>query len=417
MEINMKLKELNQDIFQINKEINFDVSPLYFDYAEKEIYELLKQNILTPGILHKGINIKPANENIGWKINEFLYMKNNEVTENYYHFFLTLINSVSELEKQNLLDLALEQSDKRFAAILLKNPQIKLTEKQFDSIFNNKSPDNFPLREVLIENKNIPLSVEQINQGLLIWDSGLNMVYAKRGDNCITKDTIDSLINETNPDPYWNDEVLVELLKNHDNHFTADQIESFLSNDNFKLKVECARNYNLPFTKEQIIRGINDEGFEYDAYDNTYEDYNPSDVILAFLYNPNITLPKEEINNILYGYDKERFIEPIVERSDLVLEEEQINYILEKNNRASVLMLKNENIHLNDQQLLKILYRDKHWPKYIAEFYLSRETVTVSDLVMVVLKAFPDEDIKKVISKKESMLLDKESEINTKKFK
>ena len=134
----MKLKELNPNIFQINKEINFDVSALYFDYADKDIYELLIQNILTPGILHKRVNIKPANENIGWRTNEFLYMKNQEVTENYYHLFFTLINSVSELEKQNLLDLALKQSDKRFAAVLLKNPKVKLTEKQFEIIFNNK---------------------------------------------------------------------------------------------------------------------------------------------------------------------------------------------------------------------------------------------------------------------------------------
>ena len=62
-------------------------------------------------------------------------------------------------------------------------------------------------------------------------------MYAKRGDNCVTKETIDSLINETNQDSYSNEEILVELLKNHDNHFTAEQIEYFLSSDNFKLKL------------------------------------------------------------------------------------------------------------------------------------------------------------------------------------
>ena len=171
----------------------------------------------------------------------------------------------------------------------------------------------------------------------------------------------------------------------------------------------------MPFTKEQIIRGLNDKGFEYDAYDDTYEDYNPSDVILAFLYNSNITIPKEEINNILYGYDKERFVEPIVERSDILLDEQQIDYILDKNNRASVLMLKNDNIHLNDQQLLKTLYKDKNWPKYLAEFYLNRENVTISDLVMSVLKAFPDDKIQNIILKRETMLSKKENENKMKK--
>jgi hypothetical protein len=61
----MKLKELPQTIFQKHKDINFDVSKLYFDYEEKEIYDLLKQNILTADIFHNRIKVGPSN-NMGW---------------------------------------------------------------------------------------------------------------------------------------------------------------------------------------------------------------------------------------------------------------------------------------------------------------------------------------------------------------
>jgi hypothetical protein len=72
-------------------------------------------------------------------------------------------------------------------------------------------------------------------------------------------------------------------------------------------------------------------------------------------------------------------------------------------NRATVSLLQNESIHLNDHQLLGFLYKDTYTPDFLAKFYLSRANVLVSDLVMSVLKSFPNEEIKKIVSEKESM--------------
>lgn len=399
----MKLKEIKPEIFQNQKEVDFNVSALYFDYEDKEIYDILKQNILNPGIINQKIKVESVHKHINWKNNEFLSLKHKEVQDNYYHFYYTLINSLTDLEKQTLLDIALEQRDKRFAALMIKNPQVKLTTQQFHSIFDNKSSENFALREVLIENKNIPLSVEQVNEGLLKWDSGLNQSYAQRGDSFILKKTIDTLINKTNQEGHWNESVLVELLKNQNLHFDEFQINYFLTSDNFILRAECARNHHLQFTKEQIKNGLNDEGFEREAYDDRYNDYYPSDVAVAFITNPNIKIEEEDINEILYYQDKDYLLDYLIERHDLVLNENQLNRVLEENNKASFLILKNNSTHLNDQQLFKMLYSSHYAHKYITEFYLSRENIAISELALNVLKSYPSTEIKKAIEDKQNI--------------
>jgi hypothetical protein len=400
----MKLKELPQTIFQKHKDINFDVSKLYFDYEEKEIYDLLKQNILTADIFHHRIKVGPSN-NMGWLNNSFSSVKSEEIGESYANFYYTLINSLSELEKQTLLDIALQQPNKFFARTLINNSDVKLTEEQFNTIFNSKEPRNFPLKEALIENKNIPLSDKQINEGLLVYGSGLNVLYAKRAGNQVSKETIDILINESNEDSCFNEDVLVELLKNQSTHFNKEQIQYCLDSDNFKLRAECARNYNLHFTEDQIKQGLKDEGFEYNGYDDTYEDYNEFDVVTAFMNNPNIILPKESIDEIIFGRDQEALLEELVEKKGLMLEDNQIDEIIAKKNRALALLLENESIHLNDNQLLKVVYYEPHWTKHVAKKYLARENVSVSELAMSVLKILPNEEIKKVIEEKGDKLL------------
>jgi hypothetical protein len=299
----------------------------------------------------------------------------------------------------------LQQPNKFFARTLINNSDVKLTEEQFNTIFNSKEPRNFPLKEALIENKNIPLSDKQINEGLLVYGSGLNILYAKRAGNQVSKETIDILINESNEDSCFNEDVLGELLKNHSTHFNKEQIQHFLDSDNFKLRAECARNYNLHFTEDQIKQGLKDEGFEYNGYDDTYEDYNEFDVVTAFMNNPNIILPKESIDEIIFGRDQEALLEELVEKKGLMLEDNQIDEIIAKKNRALALLLENESIHLNDNQLLKVVYYEPHWTKHVAKKYLARENVSVSELAMSVLKILPNEEIKKVIEEKGDKLL------------
>lgn len=402
----MKLKELEQNVFQHNKEINFDVSQLYFDYGDKEIYDLLKQNVTNHIILNK---VKALPTATYWSdINNFRYVKNQEIIDNYNHMYFTLINSLTENEQKSLMDYSLAEKEKNFAKIMLENPEVKLTEEQFNTVINMTNQVSnwcYTLRKALIENKNIPLTAEQVNEGVLKWDGGLNISFASRSDNRITKETIDILINDQNEDSCFNDQTLVALLKNKNLQLTEEQIEFFLSHDDFRLRAECARNYQLSFTKDQIKRGLDDEGFEYDGYDDTYSDYDPSDVINAFLQNPNIKITKKEVNSLLQGYNEHVNIELLVQEEHIKLDEKQIDIILDKNDRSSALLLQNKAVHLNDQQLLKVLYKDKYWPKYVAENYLNREDVTVSEVVLSVLKIHPSEEIQKVVSQRGDTLL------------
>lgn len=400
----MKLKHIDPEVFQMNKNINFDVSPLYFDYGDKEIYDLLKQNIVQEIFSNK---IK-----VTFKSNYYSHTKHEEQKQNYYHFCFKLINSLTSLEQENLFDFVLSQPNKYFGKIMLENPEVKLTKDQFNKIFYpliNVDYHNYGhiLKIALVGNKNIALTEEQVNEGVLKWDSGLCDIFAQRGEKCIHSRTIDILINNENKEGLSNDRVLIELLKHKNLDLNHEQIELLLTHDDFRVKAECARNYQLNFTEEQIQRGLNDEGFEYDGYDDTYSDYNPSDVVNAFLQNPNIKLSKDEVNNIVGGYNEYANLEAFVQKQDLQLDSSQIDTILDKNDRSSALLLQNNNVILNDQQLLTVLYKDKYWAKYVAENYLTRENVTVSEILLSVLKIHPNEEIQKVVAERGDSLLEK----------
>lgn len=404
----MKLNQINQAVFQIDKQINFDVSQLYFDYGDKEIYDLLKQNISNYIILNK---VKALPTDSYWtNISRFQDVKHKEIGHNYNHMYFTLINNLTEEEQKSLMDYSLSQKEKPFVEIMLKNPEVKLTEEQFNTIFNmtNQISDwCYTLRKALIENQNIPLTKEQINEGVLKWDGGLNLAFARRTDDLFTTETINILMNDENEDSCFNDDTLVALLQNKKLQLTPEQIEFFLTHDDFRIKTECARNYQLKFTPEQIERGLNDEGFEYDGYDDTYQNYNSSDVVNAFLHNPQIKLPQTEVNNIVRGYNEHANIETFVQKENLTLNESQIDEILKKGDRSTALLLTNKNIFLNDQQLLTVLYKDKSWAQFVANEYLSRENVTVSEVVLSVLKIHPNEDIQKVVTQRGDSLLTK----------
>jgi hypothetical protein len=210
------------------------------------VYELLKSYVEDISSFKGLVEVKANHQyNVSYE----------HIDNSYYNVFHVLLNTLSEKEKEYLLDVALE-SNERAATIFLKNPEVKLTPAQFNTVFNNKHHSRHSIRKAVIGNKNIPLSMEQVNEGLLKWDDGLNIVYAQRGHSCVLKKTIDILINETNSDSCFNEDVLEELLKNKNLHFDEMQIKHFLNSDNFILRAECARNYNIPFTPEQIIQGL-----------------------------------------------------------------------------------------------------------------------------------------------------------------
>jgi hypothetical protein len=290
------------------------------------------------------------------------------------------------------------QENKRIANIFLTNPKIKLSQEQFNKVFNSK---DVQLKISLISNNSIPFSIEQINDGILDKNE-MSLAYAKRhGTNIYTK-TIDGLIED---DSYSGENILLELLKNNNINikFTSKQIDLFLESNNFELRVAVAKNYNIQFNENQIIKGLNDKGFEYEAYDNSYDGFSKSDVIEAFLENPNIIISKNEISNIIKN--KDYLIEILLERKDIEFEDSHINSILEMNNSSSVMLLSHSNLQLNDNQILKLLYQKPYWPKYIAEYYLNKENITVSETVLNVLKISESEEIQKVIIEKGTSLL------------
>lgn len=363
----MKLKEIDKDIFQIDKDIHFDVSDLYFDYGDKEIYDLLKQNSISHFIIEK-IKVKPS---ISYMYqSKFSYHKHNDIKNNYNHFYFILINNLTPAEQTSLFNFCMSQKERSFALTMLKNPEVKLNTEQFDKIFNlelGKDYYAYDLKKALIENKNICLTEEQINQGLINYDDGLNCSYAVRGESCIRLETIDTLL--CMKEMYSND-TLIQLLENKNLQLNQHQVEKLLTHERFDVKVACAQNYQLPFTEEQIIRGLHDEGYDdCDGYGTPFDDYNQDSVVSAFLNNPNIKIPSAEITNMLKGKNNYISAEDVVIKN-LLLDAEQIDMIINRYDYLTLEYMKNKEVKLNDQQILKMLYKDENWPKYLTKYYL-----------------------------------------------
>lgn len=390
----MKLNNIEQEIFKGYPNVNVDLDRLYAKFGDSEISDVLKTYVRNPISVSDLIRIDSKKSYGDYK----------EKRKAYNNVLYTLFNTLDETQQEHIVNLVLE-GDKTVMNIFLSNPQIKLNENQFELLFNH---EDFNVRKALIENKNIPISIDRINAGLLNYDGRLNISYAKRGDSGILKKTIDALINDTNEDSFSNEAVLQELLKNKHIHFDEIQVQHFLDSDNFILRAECARNHNIEFTPEQIEKGLDDEGFEYERYDDTYNDYNPTDVKVAFLNNPNVKIPHHAIQSILYGYkSNEYLIQVLVQRDDLHLNERDMDTVLKMCNRASVSLLENKHVFLNDHQFLGFLYKEKYTPEILTKYYLSRDNVEVSDLVMSLLKTFPSEEIQKYVQEKESEIVNR----------
>lgn len=394
----MKLKELNQLNFNQSEDITIDVSSLYFHYAEKEIYDLLKENAYNHGYLLKLTRTS-------YKKDESKYTSQ-QIEEHYYNFYFLLINTLTEKEKQELLDLALTTVDIRFAAILLSNPKISLTETQFDAIFNingkyreqNQAYKYRTLKEYLILNNNIPLTEEQYHNGLLNFDYGLNLIFSQR-NQVVPSHIIDQLIQveESNLE-----DILINILNRKQTMFTEKQIDYCL-NGSFLLRLSCALNYQFNFTEEQIIKGLNDTGFEYFDYgdsevSNEDIDYNGSEVEIAFLENTNIKIPQEYIDLIFSDSNFKYHIEYLLKRHDFCLNEEQLNYIIQLKNEITYLIL--DKYILNDKQILELLYTSQYWKKALAKKYLNREDIKLSDTIINVLKLQNCEEIQQVLQLK-----------------
>lgn len=394
----MKLNELNKLDFNINDDISIDVSSLYFHYGEKEIFDILKQNVYSHGYLLKLTRTSYKND-------ESKYTEE-QIESHYFNFYFLLINTLSEKEKEELLNLALNTPDIRFAAILISNPQVSLTETQFDSIFNSKNRYREPkqasnyrvLKEYLILNKNIPLTEEQFFNGLLNFDYGLNNIFSQR-DQVVPTHIIDKLIEQ---DDCHLDDILINILNRKQTIFTKEQIDYCL-NGGFLLRLACAKNYQFNFTEEQIIKGLNDSGFEYDEDGHSeifYEDfdYHGNEVQTAFFENPNIKIPEKYIDLVFSDQKLQSSLEYLLGRNDFCLNDIQINYIVQLKNNITVKIL--DKYILNDKQLLELLYSSKNWSTILANKYLIRKDVQLSETIINVLKLFDSQEIQNILNNK-----------------
>lgn len=380
----MKINELEQSQFN-TPNVTMDTSKLYFQYGEREIYDILRHYIDNPGFFGDLINDKTGH-NVSW----------DDRDNAYYNFMYILINTLSEAQKSYLLDVALDEPNYYAAEVFLKNPQIKITPEQFEKAYNGdtKEQKSLQLKKAVVSNPSIPLTSEHLHDGLLNEDYFLKPAYAKRHDKNISQETLDAIFSDD-----MHEIVAVQLLKNPYINFSSQHIESALNSENFEIRLLMARNYHLPFTPAQIEKGLQDEGFEYDIYDDSYNEYSPNDVKKAFIKNPNIVLPAEQLKELMLK--DEYLASAALSRSDIVLDDKAINHILKMKNRTTVALLENKNIYLNDQQLLSFLYSDQYAPDFLAKFYLSREDVPLSELVKGVLSVFPNKEIQEALKVKQ----------------
>lgn len=393
----MKLKELNQLNFNKSDDITLDVSSLYFHYAEKEIYDLLKENVYNHGYLLKLTRTF-------YKKDESKYTSQ-QIEDHYYNFYFLLINTLNEKEKQELLDLSLTTVDIRFAAILISNPEVVLTEYQFDAIFNingkyrdqNQAYKYRTLKEYLILNNNIKLTDEQYHNGLLNFDYGLNLIFSQR-NQFVPSHIIDQLIQF---EEFNLEDILINILNRKQTMFSEKQIDYCL-NGCFLLRLACALNYQFNFTAEQILKGLNDTGFMYNDYNESefYDDtdYQGWDVQIAFLENTNAKIPQEYIDLIFSDKDFKYHIEHLLKRHDFCLNEEQLNHIIKLKNETTYLIL--DKYILNDKQILELLYTSKYWKVYLVKKYFNRDDITLSETIINVLKLQDCKEIQEFLKTK-----------------
>lgn len=97
----------------------------------------------------------------------------------------------------------------------------------------------------------------------------------------------------------------------------------------------------------------------------------------------------------LFRYSKEKnndfLINILLNRNDINFNEDQLNYILQLKNHVTVSLL--EKYTLNDKQFLELLYTSKQWSKILAEKYLIREDIKLSETIINVLKLSDSKEV------------------------
>lgn len=337
----MKIKELENVNFNIHEEIDIDVSLILFDYADKEINELLIQYVKTPVMFQNKLKITSLKK-LDY-VDEFKL--STEVINNFYY---VLFNNLNEDEKENLIDLCIE-NNKVFMSVLLSNPDIKLNNKQFEKIFNIDIKELFNphnnyshkesaflinMKLSLIENDNIFISNEKIYNDFFEKNSRFRTAYSKRTGISMVPNLVDKLMND---EDIYIDNLIENILQDKKLKLNENQIDTILNEYGFKERYYLSLNMNINYTDEQIIKGVLDDGFSESEYENEIyigENFNSEDVSNNFLNNNKIVMNETIINGILRDKKGKDYINCLLEREDVKKSEKLKELIVSYKERA-----------------------------------------------------------------------------------
>lgn len=359
----MNLNQVEYSCINVNSNRHVDASSLMFSVGHKSVFDVLVENVRTPGWIANQIKIYQSCHNWDAEI------------EMYNRFCWLLINSLSLQQQHQLFDLALNSDDLRFAAVMLANPVVSITPVQFDTVYNNSTNHKIhALKEFLISNNSISLTDQQLTTGLLTPDYGMEQIFALRSN--IPAAIIDQVISIKDSDIA--NTLLTNIAKN--NTLTPAQIDYGLEQD-FETRLAIASNYNNQFTSAQIAKLLLDPGFDLDN-DYYYDNYNQSDIIVATLNNPNYQFKAAEFDPIFNNKYLHSLISTIVDRPDFEPSPSQLDTIVSLKDQATLIALKK--YQLTEAQLLTLI--TSNWKQLVIEHYVSRTNIsdTISNVLSIV---------------------------------
>lgn len=356
-------------------------------------------------------------------INERYGFDSNEDTVYGMHIYIpifhALFDTLSDEQRNHIVEQILngqpEHNRGTFAKIFFSNPRMNetLSEAQKEQALQH---NNGAITEALLANQHIVLKADVVQTGIFApqkpgYGYDLNVAYATRHDANLNAQQLEQALNHPEND------VVMAIASNPSMPFTSEQVSWGLTQDDFEMRIAFAENYGIHFTDEHINLGMRyPNDIPDDFFDGGYHDCCPTDVMQAFIANPQVNLSEKHIDKVL---DREHMYltELMLKKDNLILNEKQIEKILAI--PPSYLypgdVLENPNVHLNDKQLLKYMMQYPQAPEFLIKFYFSRENVVISELIIGALGVLDNEEANAFLAQRKENGKENEHNTNTNK--